>query len=417
MKITFVLSTVERVGGVRAVFEYADRLLKKGHRVSIVYPAVNLAYLKRASFGELVGWFLTSLTCYIKNATREECPKPFKTASRLTKIPFLYSRFIDVAEKKIPDADIVVATTSETAYAVNALSDSKGQKCYFVQSYEIWDLWNDTQCWKEAKKLRRGDEKCSLAMAAVVPKKKNFKESKASVDRSYHLPLRKITIAEWLRRLIEDKFGERVDGVIPNGINLEIFFKEGNSREESKQINVLIPYWPAELKGFKDGVDAFGRIRARHPNAHFAAYGRKPLANISELRKLRKLPKWIEFHDIKSDAQLRALYNETHVFVSPSWIEGFALPPMEAMACGCAVVTTDASGFADYLTNGETALVVPIKDPNALAQSVCRLIEDAGERQRVAGNGYELVKHFSWEDATAKLEAILKNVNERASVP
>ena len=165
-----------------------------------------------------------------------------------------------------------------------------------------------------------------------------------------------------------------------------------------------MPYRPEKFKGFSDGLEAFARVKARHPDTRFAVFGRKPGTS-----SLRKLPHWIAFHPITSDAQLRALYSETHIFVVPSWIEGFGLPPMEAMACGCAVVATDAGGFTDYLANGENALLVPIQSPGALAQCVCRLIENDEERRRVAEKGYRFVQQFTWEDAAEKLEAILAN--------
>lgn len=396
MKITFLLNQMHTGGGVRVVFEYANRLQKKNHQVSIVYPAIDLARLKRLPFGAFV---VELVALCVQNTIRRGHQQPFDTASLLIKVPVLYPRFMKLIERSIPDADVIVATAWETTYAVNELGADKGEKFYFVQSYEIWDLWNETACWKAARKLKRGDEKCSLAMAAVTPEKKSLKKSKELADRAFKLPLKKITIAEWLRHLIEDKFGEHVEGVIPNGVNFEIFFKEGSHREESREVNVLMPYRPAKFKGFQDGLDAFERIRMRHPNAHFEVFGIRPRV----VGRLRKLPEWIDFHHIKSDAQLRALYNKAHIFVLPSWIEGFPLPPMEAMACGCAVVTTDAGGVSDYLRNGETALIVPIQDPAALAQSVCKLIEDEGERRRVAKNGYSLIKQFTWEKSTQRL--------------
>jgi len=403
MRITFVLNHINRVGGVRVVFEYANHLQKRGHDVSIVYPALDLAYLKRLSFLGLVTWALSKIGTHIQNVLRKDRPQPFPTQSALIKIPTLHPRFAWSIDKNVPDADYVIATAWETAYDIARFSVKKGQKVYFIQSYEIWDVLENPECWEEAKRLRRGDDSVALAMAYVVPKQRRLLESKAEVERSYKLPLKKITIARWLRMLVEDKFGERVEGVIPNAVNFDIFFKERDRREKAEGVRILMPYRPALLKGFNDGLEAFRLIRARHPDTHFAIFGRKLLMDT----ELQKVPEWVEFHNIKSDAQLRALYNATHIFVLPSWLEGFALPPLEAMACGCALVTTDASGFSDYLTNGKNAFVVPIQEPKALAQSVCELIEDAAERQRVAKNGYELVKRFTWEDATTKLEAIL----------
>lgn len=412
MKFTFVLNSIDRVGGVRVVFEYATRLQQRGHQVHLVYPAVNLAFLKTRSFGGLILWLIVSAARRMRNAIRKNPQQPFEVDTHIIKIPLFHPRFIHLVEESIPDADVVVATAWETAYPVSRLHPKKGRQFYFVQNYEIWDSWRDEDSWSKAKRLKRMDEICALAMADVTPKKKRLKASKEAVDRSFSLSLKKITIAEWLRRLIEDKFGQKVEAVIPNGVNFDIFFKQGNSRRESPHINVLMPYRREKLKGFNDGVKALARVRARHPNVRFTVFGRRPPINFG---KLPKLPAWIEFHDGISDAQLRALYNEAHIFVVPSWIEGFPLPPMEAMACGCAVVTTDAGGFSDYLKDGETALVVPIRNPRALASGVCWLIEHDDECLKMAENGHRFVQQFTWERATDELEAILMNESSPAS--
>jgi len=404
MKITFVLNSIGRVGGVRAAFEHANHLQQRGHHVNVVYPAVNLTHLKRLSLGAFALWLVASTMRLAQNLIPGDGLQPFETTSSIIRVLALHPRFTKSLERSIPDADAVLATAWETAYAVNELSDTKGEKFYFVQSYEIWEVWNNEACWEEAKRRKKSNDTCALAMAAVTPKKRRVRETKELVDGSYRLPMRKITIAEWLQKLVESKFDQRTDGVVPNGVNSDTFFSEGERREASEHINVLMPYRPEKFKGFSDGLEAFARVKARHPDTRFAVFGRTPGTG-----SLRKLPHWIAFHPITSDAQLRALYSETHIFVVPSWIEGFGLPSMEAMACGCAVVATDAGGFTDCLANGENALLVPIQSPGALAQCVCRLIENDEERRRVAEKGYRFVQQFTWEDAAEKLEAILAN--------
>ena len=65
-----------------------------------------------------------------------------------------------------------------------------------------------------------------------------------------------------------------------------------------------------------------------------------------------------------------------NVFVYASWYEGFGLPPLEAMACGVPVVTTDCGGVLEYAIDGYNSLVTPIRDPTALAQAIQRLLSD-----------------------------------------
>jgi glycosyltransferase involved in cell wall biosynthesis len=82
---------------------------------------------------------------------------------------------------------------------------------------------------------------------------------------------------------------------------------------------------------------------------------------------------------------------------------------MEAMACGCAVVSTNVGGVPDYGIDGETIVAVPPRNEGALTKAILRLIEDEGERKRIANNGYAHIRRFTWNNATDDFERILKN--------
>ena len=84
------------------------------------------------------------------------------------------------------------------------------------------------------------------------------------------------------------------------------------------------------------------------------------------------------------------------------------MPPMEAMACGAALVTYDNGGCRDYARHGETALVAPRRDVDALARALERLVDDAPLRERLARAGQAFIhREFDWDRATTRLEAIL----------
>ena len=78
------------------------------------------------------------------------------------------------------------------------------------------------------------------------------------------------------------------------------------------------------------------------------------------------------------------------VLVFPSWVEGFGLPPLEAMACGAAVIVTDSGGVREYARDGENSLVVAPGDAAAIARAIERLAlgtDAAALRQRLARAG------------------------------
>lgn len=395
MKITFILPEVGIGGGIRVVFEYANRLQDRGHEVNVFYPLTPLQIKPKFSLRSLAGQALG----VIVNFKKGNKVGWFDLKAKLIRVPTLNPRYVKLVEGLIPDADIVVATAWQTAYLVNKLNENKGEKFYFVQHYEIWNAWNDDECWKEAEKIERDPNKICLAMYDVNPRNEALRMVKNLVDRTYKLPLKKITISSWLKELIERKFSEEVETLIFNGVNFDTFYKEDKVEDRDK-IRILMPYSPIRWKGTEDGLKAFRMVKEKHPDVEFVMYGAK---------RRECIPDWIKLYErLLYDYELRKLYSSSDIFVYPSWTEGFGLPPIEAMACCCAVVATNVGGVPDYAINGETILASPPKNPEMLAQNIIRLIKNEDERKRIAENGYNYIKQFSWDKATDQLEAIFK---------
>ncbi|MDQ4144854.1 MAG: glycosyltransferase family 4 protein [Actinomycetota bacterium] len=102
--------------------------------------------------------------------------------------------------------------------------------------------------------------------------------------------------------------------------------------------------------------------------------------------------------------RLVELYAEAEVAVVPSLYEGFSLPAAEAMSCGVALVSTTGGALPEVAgRHGESALLVPPGDAEALASAIRRLLDDRSLRERLGASGRERVlKHFSWKHAASK---------------
>jgi len=185
-------------------------------------------------------------------------------------------------------------------------------------------------------------------MHDIHPEDEYLQKFKTLVDATYTMPLHKITISSWLKELIENKFGEEVKATILNGINTEIFYN--NKMMSKNNITVLMPYRPIIWKGTADGMKALEIVKKMHPETEIHLYGSK---------KDKNVPIWAVFHEKPTDEDLRALYSSSDIFIFPSLVEGYGLPPMEAMACGCAVVATNVGGVPDYAIDGKTILASP----------------------------------------------------------
>lgn len=355
MRVNFVLPFLNWTGGIGVALEYAERMARRGHDVAIYVPILPYWFADRpTSLGGLRRW-LGDLRLNLRQAgAPSNVNLKANRSVPVHAVPIIRPSYLR-------PADAVVATAWPTAYSVAGLPDSHGVRYYLVQHHETWSGPADR------------------------------------VDASYFLPLHRIVIATWLERLMIESFGVPVLDVITNGVDLQTFYPgPGNA---STPPRVLLQYSPLEWKGFADALDAWRQVRAQCPAARLVTFG---------LRRGPDVPGEAEFHENPSPTALRRLYNEAQVFVSPSWIEGCQLPPMEAMACRTAVVATNVGGIPDYAVAGKTALVVEPRDVAGLASAILRLLQNGALRERIAEAGYRRIQQFTWDRAVDRFEAALE---------
>ncbi|MBV9183390.1 MAG: glycosyltransferase [Acidobacteria bacterium] len=89
------------------------------------------------------------------------------------------------------------------------------------------------------------------------------------------------------------------------------------------------------------------------------------------------------------------LYNAVDCLLFPSWYEGFGLPPIEAMACGIPVVTSNVAALSQVI--GEAGLMAPPNDVGTLAEAVRLMLEDRTRRDEQIAKGLSHARKFSWE--------------------
>ena len=114
-----------------------------------------------------------------------------------------------------------------------------------------------------------------------------------------------------------------------------------------------------------------------------------------------------EYHYKPTNDELREIYNSCDIFLCPSWREGFGLPSAEAMACKVPVICTDIGGVKDFAFHEKTALLVPPRDPEAMAAAILRLIKDEKLRETLRENAYQHIRQFDWDRSAKRLEEIL----------
>jgi glycosyltransferase involved in cell wall biosynthesis len=341
--ITFVLPhpSPVPVGGHRVVYEYADQLAKD-YNVNIVY-VVKMPYQVHKNY------------VYI--------PEYIRYIIYIILFHFIWKKwyvFKNVVHEKIvyqlnnnnkPLTDIAIATFWSTAYVVKEM-DAKN-KYYFIQGYEIW----------------AGKEEY--------------------VKQSYCLGLRNIVITNWLKETICDN-GGKVEAVVTNGIDLNKF-RVKKSIHLRNNCSITMIYSTTKLKGSSEGIEALIRLKNKYPELSVTFFGVAP--------KKEEIPIWIRYIENPSQDEIVDIYNDSAIFLSTSWNEGFGLPGAEALACGCALVTTDNKGCRQYAKDGETALLSMPGEIDVLVKNIEKMIEDNEYRIIMAEEGNQFIQKFGWEDA------------------
>jgi glycosyltransferase involved in cell wall biosynthesis len=183
---------------------------------------------------------------------------------------------------------------------------------------------------------------------------------------------------------------------------------------EGERATVLYAGRFADVKGTAELFEAIDRVVTRVPSARFLLAGGLPDNRRAERR-------WRErFHARTSAAAkdrtdflgwldpdaLEERYASAALLVAPSWHETFGLAVAEAMARGLAVVASDAGALPELVTHGETGLLVPPRDPEALTDALVELLESPERLARMGAAARATTKHGTWtERIGAFLEA------------
>ena len=351
MKINFIVPFTGFTGGIKIVFEYANRLKERGHDVVIYVPMKAYKFSGkgiRGIFKVLKG----SIGNTFKRGKKVEW---FNLNVDIKLVPLIKNPFIR-------DADITVATAWPTAYDVNKLNKSKGKKFYFIQHYEIWS----------------GDSKI--------------------VDDSYRLPLNQIVIARWLKELMKDKFGNNNTTLIYNGINLDEFNSHNRVKQSDKVICMM--YHDLEWKGFKDGLKAFELVKNKYPNIKLKLFGIKQGSDI---------PDYAEFKLNPTREELKEIYSSSDIFLFPSKSEGWGLTVIEAMACGCAVVGTKTGAIDEIGKHEENCLLSEPNDVKSLAMNLEKLITDKKLIYKLSKSSIQTAQLFDWGLSVKKMEKLFED--------
>lgn len=346
LKINIVLPFLNQSpgGGLKVMYQYANQLTRNGHDVVIYHSMYTSWTHSGRRIRKLKHVFLQK---YL-GLKRSRRPSWFPLDESIKSF-----EIVEVTTAYIRDADIIFCTWWATAIEVSSLSDSKGRKFNLIQDYE----------------------------AIMTP-------HKDIVHKSYQLNLVNIAVSNYLADKVASFSGNRPQ-VIPNAVETDSFFVQAAIDERNSK-SICMLYADAERKGSVYGIEALKIVAQKYPDIQVNFFG------VYEHPKYR-FPESFIYHYLPDN--LRAIYNNSAIFISPSIHEGWGLPPMEAMACGCACVCTNIEGHLDFMTDGRNSLLVEPANPEQMAEKILTLIEDQTARIQLACAGNQDVQHFSWDSS------------------
>jgi len=348
LKINYVMYGTERTGGTRVLFNFMNELVKQGHEVSVTTIHYD-------------DWFPFAKDIKIISKRTRFNQYLLYGKSRILHQLLYHLDYLKKLHDMIPKVDINVATFSPTAYVASWKSIDGSIPFYHMQHLETIMFSN--------------------------PLMKKF------ISDTYFLPIYKVANSKWLQQKLRLIVGTEF-AILNPAIEHDIFYRRNVYQQDGRNINIIA----LGKGGWKNAIgiyNAVNLVRSKLPNKkiilHF--FGQRPINGI------KFDDRETIFHKNLSDDQLAELYSNSDIQVTFSTAESFPLPPLEAMACGSAVITTPY-GTEDYVIDGLNALIVEPNNVEMLTNKIRLLIEDEELRQKLIENGFKTASKFNYPEQT-----------------
>jgi glycosyltransferase involved in cell wall biosynthesis len=259
-----------------------------------------------------------------------------------------------------------------------------------------------------------------LRFPQYLPNRLAYLYARGSLWMATHRAARVLTVSETSKRDILRYFRvpEKKIDVIYNAIDERL--GEAPSDEElslvRERYQLYDPFvlYAGNIKPHKNLerlIDAFHSLRKGElENVKLLIIGDE-ISKYATLRRAvhrLKLHKHVRFLGFVPDKTLASLYRLASVFVFPSLYEGFGLPPLEAMAAGTPVITSNVSSLPEVV--GDAAVLIDPYDPDAISEAIQRVLQDPVLRSELRAQGLARLGQFSWDRSVRRVREIYDEV-------
>ncbi|HET9952706.1 MAG TPA: glycosyltransferase family 4 protein [Candidatus Eisenbacteria bacterium] len=188
--------------------------------------------------------------------------------------------------------------------------------------------------------------------------------------------------------------------VVPNVVDRALFAPAagGSAAGRRTPLHLVVARNLEPIYDVGTAIRAFARVREALPGARLSIAGMGPERGALERLASELAPAGsIVFTGRLENESMATLYRTADAILNPSLVDNMPISILEALSAGIPVVSTDAGGIPDVVTNEVQALLVPPRDPEAMAAAVLRLEREPGLRERLVAEGLRHVERFTWD--------------------
>lgn len=363
MRLVYAIRHVGMTGGVKVFFQHVRLLRNLGHEVHILTRFIDEEW----DFG-------------IK--------------------PQILPSFED---RYIPEADGIVVTTPKDVEELWTVAHRRNIPLFhFLQGFEpdyVLERING------AVVPERFHGESLITKIKYQYKIREWNKRLERFDRLYRLPTVKIAIAPHLVKGVEERY-HKPCYFLPNGIDTQVFYPKPNDLEYSSLLKILsVGNYNLEYKAIKDVIEA---VRLLKNNGHKILFTRVSPADINNAEIESGVVD--DFHVRISEAEIARLYRESHFLVAASTeIEGFGLPPVEAMSTGTPVILTRITPFLAFDNVPDYAYFVNVHKPQEIAQGIREVSGNEALRRSICSKGRQVALKYDLAEIGRRLEKILRD--------
>ena len=361
MRLIYAIRHVGMTGGVKVFFQHVELLRGLGHQVFLFTRFVDKEWAYRVK-------------------------------------PEIVSSFDD----SLPEADAIVVTTPKDVEELWKVAHKRSIPLFhFLQGFEPDYVLERITGQVVPERFRGRDLLTRLKYRNKIGE---WKKKLKRFDRLYELPTVKMAIAPHLVLGVEQRYKVPCY-LLPNGIDPGVFYQKEKELDYTSTLKILsIGNYGIEYKAIPDIIEA---VRILKEQGRDVSLTRVSPADIPEVERNSGIVD--RFFVRISEVQMADLYRESHILISASTeIEGFGLPPMEAMSAGTPVILTNISPFLAFDDLHNYAYFVNVHNPEEIARGILEIAQNNALRESTIKRGLEVSGKYHLKKMGKRLEEILK---------